>query len=67
MGTLTVVKASDLPTLTETQLDATYAFLLGKHREALDENKSKIHRQIMLILGEWSRRLDLWLESQVKS
>lgn len=56
---LTVV---DLPTLTDVELDRIYGYLLGKHREALGPNKANIHAMIMAIVGEWSARLDRWLD-----
>lgn len=58
MGTFTV---SDLSGQTDAQLDELYAYLLGKHREALGENKALFHNAIMAIIREWSTRLDRWL------
>lgn len=51
----------ELPTQSDLELDALYSYLLGKHREALGENKVMYHNAIMAIVHEWSRRLDQWL------
>lgn len=52
MGTFTV---TDLPHQTEAELDELYRF---------GENQVRYHDAIMAVLGEWSRRLDVWLASR---
>ena len=54
----------DLTVKTDQELDDIWVYLLGQHREALDENRTLIHDAIMHTLAEYSRRIDLWLATR---
>lgn len=53
---------TDLTRETDQVLDGLLVRLYDEHRGAEGEHKAEVHEMIRLLLAEFSRRLDVWLD-----
>ena len=61
---LAIVTDADLDAATDAQLDANLTRLYHLHLDLIGDERDECHAAIMLLVGEFGRRLDAWLAAR---